>query len=289
MALASSLDQIGPMALDVADCALLLALIAGPDPLDPTTLAAGVPDYSSALEGAVKGLRIGVLGEHRGEGFDPEITAAVDRAAKMFSREGARVEEISLPHQKYALAAYRLICSAESSSNLARYDGVRFGFSREEESVNLMFSRTRGEGFGPAVKGRILMGTYLLSAGQYEKYFLAAGKARTRIAGDFKGAFEKFDLLLGAVAPVLPFRLGEMAGDPARMALVDQCLVGSALAGLPSISLPFGSAGDLPVGVQLTAPALGEGLLLRAAHFLERCREPGPNRTRLSWAEEGGK
>ncbi len=285
--LASSLDQIGTLAWEANDSALLLSLIAGEDPLDSTTLSKAVPDYTSTLESGLRGLRLGIIAEHQGEGFAPEINAALAKTAQLLIEEGVVVEEISLPHHEYALPAYRMLCAAESSSNLARYDGVRFGFCRPGENVNQMFSRTRGEGFGAEVKRRILLGTFLLSAGQYEKYFIQAGKARTLIIEDYRETFKKFDLLLGAVTPSLPFNLGEKRGDPHKMALADLCLVAGALAGLPSVSVPFGTANGLPVGVQFTAPPLGEDLLLRAAYFLERRRKPIPSRPTFS--EEGDK
>ncbi len=287
--LASSMDQIGPLTLDAADCALLLGLIAGKDPLDSTTLAGEAPDYGSSLEGSMQGLRLGIITEHRGGDFDPEITSALNRAIEKFEQGGGTVEEVSLSHHGYALPAYYLLCAAESSSNLARYDGLRFGFSLKEENVNRMFGRIRKQGFGPEVKRRILLGTHILSAGQYDKYFLSAGKARALITRDFREAFQKFDLLLGAVSPTLPFKLGEKTKDPGQMSLADQCLVASALAGVPSISVPFGWAGGLPVGVQFTAPPLREDLLLNAASFLEQQREPGPARPRLSFLQEGGR
>ncbi|HHX86743.1 MAG TPA: Asp-tRNA(Asn)/Glu-tRNA(Gln) amidotransferase subunit GatA [Firmicutes bacterium] len=289
VALASSMDQIGPLALDATDCGLLLGLIAGRDLLDPTALPDEVPDYTANLDGALKGLRLGIIIEHQGRGFDPEITSAVKKAAEVLVGGGVTAEEISLPHHEHALPAYRLLCAAESSSNLGRYDGVRYGFCQPEDNVSQMFSRTRGQSFGPEVKRRILLGTYLLSEGQYEDYFLQAQKVRTLIVQDYREVFQKFDLLLGAVTPTSAFKLGEKREDPCQMALADLCLVGNALAGVPSISVPFGAANGLPVGVQLTAPPLGEDLLLKAAYFLEQRREPGRTRPRLSFEEEGGK
>ncbi len=289
VALASSMDQIGPLALNATDCSLLLGLIAGEDPLDPTSLPDKVPDYTAGLEETLKGLRLGIITEHVGQGFDPEITSAVKKAAQALAEEGVTVEELSLPHHEHALPAYRLLCTAESSSNLGRYDGVRYGFCQPEDSVNQMFSRTRGLSFGPEVKRRILLGTYLLSEGQYEDFFIPAQKARTLIIQDYREAFKRFDLLLGAVAPTPAFKLGEKREDPCRMALADLCLVGNALAGVPSISVPIGAVNGLPAGVQLTAPPLREDLLLRAAYFLEQRLEPGLTRPRLSFLEKGGR
>jgi len=282
------MDQIGPLALDATDCGLLLGLIAGRDPLDSTTLPDEVPDYIANLDGTLKGLRLGIITEHWGRGFDVEITSAVKKAAQALAEGGVTAEETSLPHHEYALPTYRLLCAAESSSNLGRYDGVRYGFCQPEDNIGQMFSRTRGLSFGPEVKRRILLGTYLLSERQYEDYFLAAQRVRTLINRDYREAFQKFDLLLGAVTPTPAFKLGEKREDPHQMSFSDLCLVGNALAGVPSISVPYGEANGLPVGVQLTAPPLREDLLLRAAYYLEQCRESGQTRPRLSFGEEGG-
>lgn len=286
--LASSLDQVGPLAMDATDCALLQGAIAGYDPLDSTSLPDEVPDYGAQLEKPVSGLRLGIIAEQQGEGFDPEINSAVTRAVRVLKENGVIVDEISLPHQRYALSAYRSLVSAEFSSSLGRFDGVRYGLSQPGENINRMFSQSRGLSFGPAVKGRILLGTYILSAAQYEKYYLPAGRARTLIARDYSEAFQRFDLLVGAVTATPAFKIGAKRGDPHQMALADLCLVGNALAGVPSISVPFGAAGGLPVGVQFTAPPLREDILLRVAYFLEQHRESGTIRPRLSFLEEGG-
>ena len=271
VAFASSLDQIGPMTRDVKDAALLLAAIAGHDPLDATSIPGERADFLAELGRGVEGLVIGLPGELFGEGISPEVKEAVNAAIRVLEGLGARIEEISLPHARYALAVYYMIAPAEASSNLARYDGVRYGYRTEEASdVLTMFQRTRAEGFGAEVKRRIMLGTYALSAGYYDAYYLKALKVRTLIRRDFEKAFERCHLIVTPTTPSVAFRIGEKAENPLEMYQSDMCTVPANLAGVPGISVPCGlSADGLPIGLQLLAPALGEPLLLRAAAAYE--------------------
>jgi aspartyl-tRNA(Asn)/glutamyl-tRNA(Gln) amidotransferase subunit A len=256
----------------VADAALLLGAIAGKDPRDATSLDAEAPDYVGALGGGVAGLRIGVVAEAFGEGVEPGVRDAVRSAIDRLAALGAEVGEASLPHADTTLSAYYLIAPSEASSNLARYDGVRYGYRAEggSDSVEMM-ARTRGEGFGPEVKRRIMLGTYALSAGYYEAYYGQAQKVRTLIIRDYERAFEAFDLLVSPTSPTTAFRIGEKVDDPMAMYLNDIFTIPANLAGVPAISVPCGLDGaGLPVGLQLTAPVLQEATLLRAADALER-------------------
>lgn len=279
IALASSLDQAGLLTLTAADVALLLELIAGADPADPTTSDEPVAGYLPALQAGVKGLRVGLLAENMPAHFGAEIIAAVHKAAKSLEENGAMVEEVSLPHTGHSLEAYHLICAAEAASNLGRFDGVRYGRSAVGENVTEMYSRSRGEGFGPEVKRRILLGTHILREGQYEPYYVQAMRVRTLIRRDYESAFERFDLLLGAVTPTTAFKLGEKVDDPVAMYHADICILPGPLAGVPAISVPYGlDTGGLPIGVQLTAAPFREETLFRAAHLLEQDRGPEPLR-----------
>lgn len=271
VAYASSLDQIGPFARDVTDCALLLNVICGHDPLDSTSAPYDVPDYTSFLTGDIKGVKIGVPREYMGEGIDPAVREVIKKAIDIFTGLGAVLEETTLPHTEYALPAYYLIAPAEASSNLARYDGVRYGY-RAEDAGDLvdMFVKTRSEGFGPEVKRRIMLGTYALSAGYYDAYYNKALKVRTLIKADFDRAFEQFDLLLGPTAPVTAFKRGEKVNDPLQMYMVDICTLAVNLAGIPAISIPAGMVDNLPVGLQLMGRPFGEGDILRAAYAFEQ-------------------
>ena len=283
VALASSMDQVGPIALTVADAALLLELIAGEDKADFTTSSEPVPSYLDVLSQGVQGLRVGLLVEDGPANFDPAVVAAVQKAARKLEEGGAVVEEASLPHVSYALEAYQLICAAEVSSNLGRFDGVRYGRCVAGENVYAMFSRSRGEGFGPEVKRRLLLGTYVLSKKQYDAYYLQALRVRALVCRDYQSAFKRFALLLGAVTPTAAFKLGEKVDDPLAMYHADICIVHGPLAGVPAISVPYGFDGDgLPLGVQLTAAPYREELLFRAAHFLEQSRGAEPLRPQLS-------
>ncbi|HSW35449.1 MAG TPA: Asp-tRNA(Asn)/Glu-tRNA(Gln) amidotransferase subunit GatA [Candidatus Limnocylindrales bacterium] len=288
IAFASSLDQIGPLALTALDSALLLSVIAGFDPLDSTSLQEIVPDYSGNLGEGVHKLKVGIIKQNVGEGFDPEVTASVLRAVSILEKHGAEIGEVSLPLSDYGLAAYYLIAPSEASSNLGRYDGVRYGYCSEGENIEDMFSKTRGKGFGPEVKRRIMIGTYALSAGYYDAYYLQAMKVRTLIHRAYEAAFGHFDLLIGATTPNPAFNLGEKTDDPLQMYLSDVCNITDALAGVPSFSVPCGMhSNGLPMGVQLTAPPLQEELLLRVGHFLEQKRDPMPQRPQIKLFERG--
>ena len=286
VAFASSLDQIGPLARTVADAAVLLAAIAGPDPLDSTTVDQPGPlswaDYLSDLEGGVEGERIGVPREYFVAGLQPEVEAAVRTAIEVLAGLGADIVDVSLPHTDAALPAYYLIAPAEASANLARYDGMRYGVRHrpetgpETEDLWQLYRRTRGEGFGPEVKRRIMLGTYALSAGYYDAYYLKASQVRTLIRRDFDRALEQCDVLLAPTAPATAFRLGEMVDDPLQMYLQDIFTLAPSLAGLPALSLPCGfdlpdaSGQGLPIGLQIIGRAFDESSVLRVAHAYEQ-------------------
>ncbi|MGE5530407.1 MAG: Asp-tRNA(Asn)/Glu-tRNA(Gln) amidotransferase subunit GatA [Patescibacteria group bacterium] len=265
IAFASSLDQIGPMARTPQDAALLLGVLAGHDERDSTSIPRAHPDYRDGIDGSVRGLRLGMPREYFGEGLAPQVREAVLAAVEVLKSLGAEVAEVSLPTTVYALAAYYLIAPAEASSNLARYDGVRYGLRVPGEDSAAMFMATRAAGFGPEVKRRIMVGTYALSAGYYDAYYKRAQQARTLIRRDFERAFTACDALITPTAPVTAFALGERAGDPLAMYLADVCTVTANLAGIPAISLPCGFVDGLPVGMQFLGPAFGEGVLLRLA------------------------
>lgn len=271
VAFASSLDQIGPMTKDVRDAALLLAAIAGHDPLDSTSIPGEVPDFAAELDKGVDGLVIGLPKEFFGEGIAPEVKDAVLAAVRVLEGLGAKVQEVSLPHARYALAAYHMIAPAEASSNLGRFDGVRFGHrAKDAEDVVTLFEKTRQEGFGLEVKRRIMLGTFALSAGYYDQYYLKALKVRTLIRQDFEKAFQQCDVLATPTAPTVAFRIGEKWENPLEMYQSDLLTAPANLAGIPAISIPCGLNGEgLPIGLQLLGPALGEGLLLRVAAAYE--------------------
>ncbi|MBO8137190.1 MAG: Asp-tRNA(Asn)/Glu-tRNA(Gln) amidotransferase subunit GatA [Desulfotomaculum sp.] len=274
VAFASSLDQIGPFTKDVTDCALVLNAICGHDPMDSTSVKYSVPDYTQYLQNDVRGLKIGVPKEFMAEGLNPEVRKVVEEAIATLSNLGAVVEETSLPHTEYALPVYYIIAPAEASSNLARYDGVRYGYrSVEADDVVEMFMRSRSEGFGEEVKRRIMLGTYALSAGYYDAYYNKALKVRTLIKQDFDKAFEKYDLLLSPTAPGPAFKIGENIDDPVQMYLQDIFTLSVNLAGIPGISIPCGFVNGLPVGLQFMAKPFGEGTLLRAAYTFEQNTE----------------
>ncbi|ACV61675.1 glutamyl-tRNA(Gln) amidotransferase, A subunit [Desulfofarcimen acetoxidans DSM 771] len=271
VAFASSLDQIGPFTRDVADCAIMLNAICGYDPKDSTSAKVGVPDYTSFLINDVKGLKIGVPKEYMAEGIEPEVRKAIEAAIEKFIELGAEVEETVLPHTDYALPTYYIIAPAEASSNLARYDGVRYGHRTEEpENIVDMFMRTRSEGFGEEVKRRIMLGTYALSAGYYDAYYLKALKVRTLIMQDLERAFAKYDVLLSPTTPSVAFKMGEKIDSPIQMYLSDICTLSANLAGIPAMSLPAGFVGNLPVGMQLMGKPFDEGMLLRFAYTFEQ-------------------
>jgi len=272
VAFASSLDQAGPMARDVRDTAILLASMSGFDPKDSTSLDLPVPDYEAALTGDLRGLRVGIPSEYRVDGMPAEIDALWRRGADQLRDAGAEIVEVSLPHTKYALPAYYIIAPAEASSNLARYDGVRFGLREGADgSLADMYEATRAAGFGREVKRRIMIGTYVLSAGYYDAYYLQAQKVRALIARDFVAAWDHCDLLLTPTAPSDAFALGDKSADPIAMYLNDVFTVPSSLAGLPAASIPAGlSADGLPLGLQLIGRPLDEAGVLSAAYALER-------------------
>ncbi|MFO1520268.1 MAG: Asp-tRNA(Asn)/Glu-tRNA(Gln) amidotransferase subunit GatA [bacterium] len=275
IAFASSLDQVGPMSKDVRDCAHILSAIAGHDPKDSTSMKVPVPDYAKALTGEAKGMRIGVPKEYFVEGMDPEIEQAVRQAIQVYEKLGATCEEISLPHTEYAVPTYYILAPAEASSNLARYDGARYGYrSANALSLHDMYVNSRTEGFGPEVKRRIMLGTYVLSAGYYDAYYLKAQKVRTLIRKDFEDAFEKYDVILTPVSPEPAFKLGEKADDPLKMYLSDIFTINVNLAGLPGMSLPCGfTKGGLPIGLQLIGKYFEEEKIFRAAYAYEQNTE----------------
>ena len=277
VAFASSLDQIGPFTHTVEDAALVLQAIAGHDPLDSTSLDLPVPDYSAPLNDGVKGLKLGVPKEYFVEGMDPQVEARVRAAIEVYRGLGAEIVEVSLPHTKYAVADYYIIATAEASANLARFDGVRYG-QRASAPRDLAdhYGRTRGEGFGKEVKRRIILGTYVLSSGYYDAFYLRAQKVRTLIRRDFEEAFRKVDGLLSPTSPVPAFKIGERMADPLQMYLADIFTIAANLAGICGISLPCGDAEvdgkKLPVGLQIMAPAFEEARLLRIARAYETAR-----------------
>jgi len=274
VAFASSLDQIGPLTKDVTDCAILLNAISGHDPKDSTSADLPVPDHRKALVNDAKRFRLGLITELTGKGIDEQVVKAVREAARKLESLGAIVEEVSLPTFEYAVAAYYLIAPAEASSNLARYDGVKYGHRSQEGSdlIN-MYYNTRREGFGPEVKRRIMLGTYALSAGYYDAYYLKALKVRQLIKEDFDKAFQRFDVLLSPTAPSVSFKIGEKTADPLSMYLSDIATIPVNLAGLPAISLPCGFAEDLPIGLQLIGEAFAEEKLLQVAYTYEQNTE----------------
>lgn len=272
IAFASSLDQIGPLTRTVEDSALLMNAIAGHDPLDSTSADRPAPDFTTELGRDVAGLRIGLPAEYFIEGTDPQVDAAVREAVAQLESMGAEIVSINLPHTDYAVATYYICATAEASSNLARYDGAHYGYrAAGTDNIIDMFTRTRTEGFGQEVKRRIMLGTYALSAGFYDAYYNKALKVRTLIKRDFEQAFERIDLIATPTSPTPAFRRGEKTDDPLQMYLSDIFTISANLAGLPGISVPCGFAdGDLPIGLQLIAPAFEEPRLLRAAHAYER-------------------
>jgi aspartyl-tRNA(Asn)/glutamyl-tRNA(Gln) amidotransferase subunit A len=269
IAFGSSLDQIGPMTRDVRDAALLLQAIAGHDPHDSTSANVEVPDYLAELEGGVSGLRIGVVPELMGEGIEPGVREVVERVARGLESAGAEVGEASLPHSGYGLPAYYIIAPAEVSSNLARFDGVRYGLRVPADGVHEMYRKTREEGFGDEAKRRIMLGTYALSSGYYDAYYAQAQKVRTKIVEDFRSAFSRYDVLLSPTAPSVAFEIGAKVDDPLAMYANDICAVPVNLAGLPAISVLGGLSEGLPVGIQLMGDHFTEGLLLKAGRVVE--------------------
>jgi aspartyl-tRNA(Asn)/glutamyl-tRNA(Gln) amidotransferase subunit A len=272
VAFASSLDQIGAIAKDVKDCALLLSVICGHDPRDSTSLKQAESDFSESLEGEVKYIKLGIPREYFGEGLEEEVEKAVLNSVRILEKLGMKTEEVSLPHTDKAIATYYVLADAEASSNLARYDGVRYGFRPEGDlELSQMYEKTRSEGFGAEVKRRIILGTYVLSAGYYEAYYAKAQRVRTIIKEDFDRAFEKVDVIVTPTSPTTAFKIGEKMDDPLTMYLSDVYTVSANLAGIPAISIPCGKDSmGLPIGLQIMGKPLSESLILNVAYALEQ-------------------
>jgi aspartyl-tRNA(Asn)/glutamyl-tRNA(Gln) amidotransferase subunit A len=273
VAFASSLDQIGPFGKDVADCAILMNAIARYDTRDSTSVDAPVPDYTEALVDDIEGMRVGVPKEYFVEGMQPEVEQRVREAVDKLAELGAEVAEVSLPHTEYSLPAYYLIAPAEASANLARYDGVKYGLSYQEGELWDNYKQTRQSGFGAEVKRRIMLGTYALSAGYYDAYYLKAQKVRTLIKGDFDRAFEDVDVIAAPTSPTVAFKIGEKVDDPLQMYLSDIFTLSVNLAGICGISIPCGFADGLPVGLQIMGGAFAEETVLRMAYAYEQAME----------------
>jgi aspartyl-tRNA(Asn)/glutamyl-tRNA(Gln) amidotransferase subunit A len=273
VAFASSLDQIGPLTQDVTDSAILLNAIAGHDRRDSTSVPEPVPDYTLSLKTDLKGIRLGVPKEYYVEGMQPEVADAMKAAIGKLEGLGASVAETYLPHTPYALAVYYIIAPSEASANLARYDGVKYGYSYPGETMWESMEKTRGNGFGPEVKRRIMLGTYALSAGYYDAWYLKAQKVRTLIRREFDAAFEKFDALVTPASPTVPFKIGEKTDDPLAMYLSDVCTLPINIAGVPGISIPAGFADGLPVGMQLIGKHFREETLFNIAYAYEQATE----------------
>jgi aspartyl-tRNA(Asn)/glutamyl-tRNA(Gln) amidotransferase subunit A len=271
IAFASSLDHIGPLTKSVSDAALMLKIIAGRDPLDSTSAEVPVPDYPAEIGKPVKGLRLGVPAEYFAEGLDLEVKASVEAAIQKLAAAGCQVVPVSLPHTKYAIPTYYVIATAEASSNLARFDGVRYGHrSKESKTLSAMYRRSRDEGFGPEVKRRIMLGTYALSAGYYDAYYLKAQRVRTLLTRDFENAFQKVDAIITPTTPTPAFKLGEKSDDPLAMYLADLYTVTADLVGNPGISVPCGKTkAGLPIGCQVLTKHFDEATMFRIAHAIE--------------------
>src|SRR5271170_6788165 len=271
IAFASSLDRIGPFATNARDVAAILKVIAGRDSNDSTSTTAPVPDYLAAMERPVKGLRVGIPEEYFAGGMDDGVRKKIEAGIELLKKMGCQLHEIHMAHTGYAIAAYYIIATAEASSNLARYDGVRYGLRVDDDSLLAMYRKTRGAGFGAEVKRRIVLGTYVLSAGYYDAYYLKGQKVRALIAQDFRDAFTKVDAIVTPTSPVPAFKLGERTNDPLQMYLADIYTVTGSLAGVPGISVPCGKiCGKLPVGLQIFGPAFGESRVLQLANAFEK-------------------
>ena len=275
VAFASSLDQIGPVTKTVEDAAILLNVIAGHDQRDSTSVPKSVPDFTEGISRDVKGLKIGLPKEYFIEGLDPAVKAAIEQAIETYRSLGAEIKEVSLPHSEYAIAAYYLIATAEASANLARFEGIRYGRRVEGDDPFTLNSRTRGQGFGPEVKRRVILGTYALSSGYYDAYYLRAQKVRTLIRQDFLKAFEEVDLMLTPTTPTPAFLIGEKVSDPLQMYLLDIFTISANLTGMCGISLPCGFSENprLPIGLQLLGKSFGESTLLQAANAFEQATD----------------
>ena len=287
VAFASSLDQIGPITKDVQDAALMLQVIAGYDNRDSTSVDRPVPDYGSGLGQSLKGLRLGIPKEYFIEGMDPDVLSTVNKAIQTCRELGAEIMEVSLPHTEYGVAAYYIIAPAEASSNLARYDGVKYGVRvPDARDLMAMYRQSRSQGFGPEVKRRIMLGTYVLSAGYYDAYYKKASQVRTLIRKDFLDAFEKCDALLAPVSPIPAFKIGEKTDDPLQMYLSDVFTLPASLAGIPGISVPCGfSSHQLPIGLQILGPHFREDMVLRVAYQFEQAAGLHRSRPDLSSAK----
>lgn len=272
IAFASSLDRIGPLTKTVKDAAIVLRSIAGRDPMDATSAEIPVPDYVAELEKPVRGLRLGVAKEYFGEGLDPEVKKSVEAAIQKLAELGCEIVPVSLPHTEYAIPTYYIVATAEASSNLARFDGVRYGYrASDARTLSEMYRRTRDHGFGAEVKRRIMLGTYALSAGYYDAYYLKAQKVRTLLVRDFEEAFTKVDAIVTPTSPTAAFKLGEKVDDPLSMYLADIFTVTADLAGIPGISIPCGETKEnLPIGLQILGKHFDEATILRIAHTFER-------------------
>jgi aspartyl-tRNA(Asn)/glutamyl-tRNA(Gln) amidotransferase subunit A len=272
IAFASSLDHIGPLTKTVRDAAIVLRTIAGRDPMDSTSAELPVPDYVAELEKPIRGMRVGVAREYMGEGLDPEVRSAVEDAVQSLAELGCEIVEVSLPHTEYAIPAYYIVATAEASSNLARFDGVRYGYRAENaRTLSEMYRRTRDLGFGTEVKRRIMLGTYALSAGYYDAYYLKAQKVRTLLTRDFDDAFKQVDAIVAPTSPTAAFKLGDKTDDPLAMYLADIYTVTANLAGIPGISIPCGQTkGKLPIGMQIFGKHFDEATILRLAHAYEQ-------------------
>ena len=271
IAFASSLDRIGPFAKSARDAATILGVIAGRDPNDETSAGVAKPDYAAEIDNPVAGMRIGIPKEYFGKGMDPEVRNHVKVGIKRLESMGCKSIELRMPHTDYAIATYYIVATAEASSNLARFDGVRFGLRAESGTLREMYKKTRGKGFGPEVKRRIMLGTYALSSGYYDAYYLRAQKVRSLIASDFARAFETVDVIVTPTSPSPAFRIGERVADPLSMYLADIYTVTGSLAGIPGISIPCGStSGGLPIGLQIVGPHFAEAKVLQIAHAFEQ-------------------
>jgi aspartyl-tRNA(Asn)/glutamyl-tRNA(Gln) amidotransferase subunit A len=271
IAFASSLDHIGPLTKTVKDTAIVLRTIAGRDPMDSTSADVPVPDYVAELQKPVRGLKLGVAREYLGEGLDQEVRSAIEAAIQKLAKQGCEIVEVSLPHTQYAIPAYYIVATAEASSNLARFDGVRYGYrANDARTLSEMYRRSRDEGFGAEVKRRIMLGTYALSAGYYDAYYLKAQKVRTLLTQDFEDAFQKVDAIVAPVSPTAAFKLGEKVDDPLAMYLADIYTVTADLAGIPGISVPCGETREkLPIGLQILGRHFDESTILRVAQASE--------------------
>jgi aspartyl-tRNA(Asn)/glutamyl-tRNA(Gln) amidotransferase subunit A len=273
VAFASSLDQIGPLTQDVTDAALLMNVISGHDSRDSTSVPVPVPDYTKSLKTDLKGMKLGIPKEYYVEGMQPGVASAMKAAVKQLEALGARLEEVSLPHTPYSLAVYYIIAPSEASANLARYDGVKYGYSYKGDTMWESMEKTRGNGFGSEVKRRIMIGTYALSAGFYDAWYIKAQKVRALIRHEFDEVFKKYDALVTPTSPTVPFRIGEKADDPLSMYLSDVCTLPINIAGVPGISIPAGFVDGLPVGMQIIGKNFGEETILKVAYAYEQATD----------------